>query len=267
MPRLSTRVINAPLLRAAFKWRYDRQFESPEGTGACRGVFSTFAEAGASAPRQAPVGYDVAPAAQMYRDRLARLFPSDYPPLFWLREFLPRVSHVVDLGGHVGVSYYSYRRHLALPASLRWTVCDVPAVAEAGRALAATEGASALRFVSELREAGACEVLFANGSLQYIEPPLTTLLRSLPSLPRHVLVNKTPTHATRSFVTLQNIGVTYCPYRIAARDELPAALAPLGYRLVDTWENADLRCEVPFEHDAGPVTYVGYALTRDEAGA
>jgi putative methyltransferase (TIGR04325 family) len=260
------RLLETPVVRAVRRRRYDALFARSTGGGAFRGAFSSFAEAARSAPGAAPLGYDVQAAGEMYRDRMDRVFPSDYPVLFWFRDILrtsPALAQVMDLGGHVGITYYAYRRYLAFPAGLHWTVCDVPAVTAAGEALAREEGVDALRFVTSLPPTASPDVLLASGSLQYIEPPLPDMLRSLSRPPRHLLVNKLPTHAHREFVTLQNIGITYCPYRISRRDALPAALAPLGYRLVDTWENPDLQCHVPFEADAGPVTYAGYYFRQD----
>jgi putative methyltransferase (TIGR04325 family) len=255
-------LIDLPPLRALRKARFDRRFATPAGGGACRGAFATFADATNSAPRTAALGYDSAPAAAMYRDRLDQLFAADYPALYWLSRISVPASTLIDFGGHVGVSYHAFRSYLAHSMPSRWTVCDVPAVASAGADLARERGASDLHFVSSLADAGAADVFFAAGSLQYLEPDCATLLRQLPALPQHVLINKTPTHPTRSFVTVQHIGVGYCPYRITAHHGFAEQLRPLGYQLRDSWTNPDLRCIVPFEPDAGPITYRGYYFER-----
>jgi putative methyltransferase (TIGR04325 family) len=224
-------------------------------------MFASFAEAAQSAPT-ASLGYDSPEAASMYRDRLERPFAADYPVLYWLHRWLPAVRHVLDLGGHVGVSYYAFRPYLAEAAAMRWTVSDVPAVMAAGRALAEERGASELQFADELSATDPAELFLAAGSLQYLETPLSTILRSLRALPRYVLVNKLPTHATRGFVTLQHIGVSYCPYRITAAGAVAADLGALGYREVDNWTNPELTCIVPFEPTAAPITYRGCAFER-----
>ncbi|MCC6245611.1 MAG: methyltransferase, TIGR04325 family [Gemmatimonadaceae bacterium] len=255
-------IFNLPPLRAMRKARFQRRFATPAGGGACRGVFNTFADAARSAPPTAAVGYDSPDAGAMYRDRLDRLFPSDYPAVYWLRRWGTSLQHVVDLGGHVGVSYYAFRVYLEPSTLPAWTVCDVPAVVTAGRALAVQRDAADLSFVERLDECAAASVLFAAGSLQYLEQPLPELLHQLPALPPFVLVNKLPTHATRTFVTLQHIGVGYCPYRITAADALIEQLAPLGYRLLDRWSNPDLTCVVPFEDDTAPISYSGFAFSN-----
>ncbi|MEP7346740.1 MAG: TIGR04325 family methyltransferase, partial [Gemmatimonadaceae bacterium] len=240
-------LLDAPVVRTLRKRRYDSLFARPSGIGCYRGVFGTFDEAAASAPAGVPVGYDTPESATLYRDRCSRVYPSDYPMLFWMRDILPYCREVFDFGGHVGVTYYAYGSLLRYPADLRWTVSDVPKVIEAGSALARERGAAGLRFTSGFELASGTNLLIAAGSLQYVEPRLDQLLGGLAALPAHILINKTPTHETRTFVTLQNIGVTYCPYLIFQREAIPRSLQALGYELVDTWQTPDMRCEVPFD--------------------
>jgi putative methyltransferase (TIGR04325 family) len=259
-----SRLLDLPPVRWARRRRFDQRFATPAGGGACRGVYATFAEAARSAPSTSSLGYDSTDAASMYRDRLDRVFPSDYPVLYWLQRLMTDGAHVLDLGGHVGVSYHAFRPYLPTVSTVRWTVHDVAAVMAAGRALAVErQAAHELGFADALPDAAAADVFFAAGSLQYLEPTVDDLLRSLVALPRWVVINKTPTHPRRSFVTLQHIGVSYCPYRIHAAGAFPEWLAPLGYRCMDQWENPDLTCVVPFADDAGPITYRGYAFVRD----
>lgn len=259
------RLLDLAPVRALRRARFNARFATPSGGGACRGRFTSFAEALRSAPPSRAIGYDSAPAAGMYRDRLDHVFAADYPLLYWMQRVGRSTDQLIDFGGHVGVSHYAFGRYLGASMPARWTVCDVPAVVAAGTTLARERGARALAFVSQLAEAGAADVFLAAGSLQYLEPDCAALLGELPTLPRVVLVNKLPTHPTHSFVTLQHIGVGYCPYRITARSALAALLLPLGYALQDEWTNPDLTCIVPFEDDAGPITYRGYCFTRAEA--
>jgi hypothetical protein len=74
----------------------------------------------------------------MYRDRVKQVFPNDYPMMVWLSNALDDGARkLFDLGGHVGISYYADQPFLRYPPELSWRVCDVPAVAQAGRRLAA----------------------------------------------------------------------------------------------------------------------------------
>ena len=85
--------------------------ETPE-TNLYRGIFPTFAQAQASAPHTRPVGYDNAGAADLYRERTRRVYPSDYPAMFWLdRLFQEGATSVFDIGGHIGIGYYAYQRY------------------------------------------------------------------------------------------------------------------------------------------------------------
>ena len=251
-----------PGAHALLRRRYERRFRTARGAGALAGVYGSFAEAAAAGPAGAARGYDHAAAGGLYRDLLDAVRPKDYPALFWLRTALPGAREVFDLGGHVGVSFYAFQRYLDYPAGLRWTVCDMPAVAAEGEALARTRDASGLAFTSDSAQADGADVLLASGSLQYIPEPLDALLARLARAPRHVVVNQLPVHPGRGFVTLQNIGVAFCPYRVAAADALPAALAGLGYELVDRWEDPSRRTAVPYHAETTPIEYTGYYFRR-----
>jgi putative methyltransferase (TIGR04325 family) len=54
-----------------------------------------------------------------------RTQPYDYPVLFWLTPILLENTHVLDVGGNVGVHYYVYQKHVPYPTGLRWTVCEL----------------------------------------------------------------------------------------------------------------------------------------------
>ena len=247
-------------IRALRRYRFDRRFVR-HGDGFCRGVFESFAAAVATAPAARPVGYDHGDAAGMYRDRMSRVYAMDYPVLFWLTRLYPTgMSRLFDYGGHVGVCHYAWRRHLESCPIARWTVLDLPTVVQEGAALARTRGERSLEFTSEFATASGADVLLANGSLQYVEDSFARLVSTLASPPRHVIVNKLPTHAGRAFVTLQHIGVAYCPYRIHQVEDVPRSMAAIGYREVDRWENPDLSCRLPFHPEAHPITYRGYCF-------
>lgn len=253
-----SRLRELPAVRRALKSRYEQRFPTAHGFGCLCGEFPTFTDAARAVPPGAPKGYDTPAAAELYRDRLDSILPKDYPALLWLSRALPGASTLFDIGGHVGQLYYTYRRYLELPLALRWTVCDVPAVVRAGETIAHERGATALRFTTRLDEVDGADVVLASGSLQYIERRLDDLLGRAARRPRHVVVNQMPTHPGREIVTLQNIGVAICPYRLAARGALPAALDALGYELVDTWEDPTRRTALPYISAPESVLYEGY---------
>ncbi len=252
------RVREFPLIRAALKARFVRNFPTQRCVGSLAGEYASFAAAAASAPKSIPTGYDLAPAANLYPDRMVRVLLKDYPALLWLSRALPKTSRLFDIGGHVGLMYYSYRKYLTFRDDFAWTVCDVPSTVDAGIALARARGESRLNFTTRLDDAAGSDVILATGSLQYIERPISNLLASLPSLPSHVLINETPTHASREIITLQNIGVAICPYRIARHGALVASITSLGYELVDSWEDPVRRTQIPYVTSHQEITYAGF---------
>ena len=219
-----------------FRAIQSRVLDRLQPINANRGVFSSFAEAEQHAPRTKPLGYDDAASDDWYLQKLTGVQLEDYPAVYWLREAFTDSRSVLEIGGHVGVAYYGFSRILRYPAGLRWTILDVPSVAAAGRALATERQRDDLSFVTDLADAPAAEILLAAGSLQYLEhTTLVPILKRLSRLPRHLIINVTPVYDGPSFVTLQNIGTAYCPYRVFNRLEFIGALESLGYRLGDSW--------------------------------
>jgi putative methyltransferase (TIGR04325 family) len=244
--------------------RYRRNF--PKTKGFC-GIYSSFDEALAEAPPELPRGYDSDEPARMYEDRLSRVFPSDYPVLFWLNRLLGANMHVVDFGGHVGIAFYAYDRYLSYPEGLRYTVVDVPAVVAHGQELARKRGETRLNFTADAAAVGPHELLLASGSTQYLEPadPMANLDR-LGRLPDHVILNRIPIHPSQTFVTLQNIGTTVCPYRIYRRDTVLQGFNTRGYDVMDEWQNLEHACMLPFDRDHSVPFYTGFLLRKRSLG-
>jgi len=227
------------------------------------GVFRSFEEAIASAPAGQPVGYDNAGAASLYRDLLDQPRHDDYPAVFWLHRALRTSRTLLEIGGHVGVAYYAFERLLAPLEGVTWTILDTKAVSQAGRQLARERGRTNLHFVSDFAEvADPVDILFASGSLQYVPgPPLPALLRSMAAVPHHIVINKTPVTDREGFVTLQDIGLSYCAYRIHSRAELIDPLLAMGFELVDSWRK-ERRLVVLGHPERTLEHYSGYYLTR-----
>lgn len=263
--RAAERISGWPVVGGLLRSRYERRFRANRDANLFRGVYRTFDEALASAPGELPTGYDNPAAAAMYLDRTRRTHPTDYPVMFWLqRLFSEGCRTVFDLGGHVGVSYYAYRRHLPYPPGLRWRVHDVPAVMARGRSLALERDAERmLSFADDFAAADGHDILAAQGSLQYLPDTLAERLARLGAPPRHLLVNLMPLHDRETFYTLQGLGTAYCPYRVTATGEFLAGLEALRYRLVDTWENPDKKCDIPFHPAHSLDRYHGFYFRRE----
>jgi putative methyltransferase (TIGR04325 family) len=252
----------APLVSEMFERRFDRAFRDGLMPGLCRGVYRSFQAAAAAAPGTSPIGYDHDSAAQLYQERLGQVYPGDYPMMFWLtKAFADGVTRVLDLGGHIGTSYYAYQRYVQYPAHLRWQILDVPAVAARGRELAAQRDARrALEFVPSFDHASSAELLFTSGCLQYLESTLPAMLAPRSVRPRWVLINLVPLHQVHDFWTVQSIPDAFCPYHVQRDSEFFDAMRDLGYTLEDRWVNVEKRCEVKFHPDYGVEGYVGAAF-------
>lgn len=258
------RVGNLPPLLAWRKKRFDQVFESAPGANLFRGVYASYEEAARAAPRTRPLGFDHPGPAELYRERCTRIYPSDYPPLFWLsRLFASGERRIFDFGGHVGVGYYSYARYLPYPAELEWVVYDVPAVVTRGREIAATNDTlGKLKFTETLADAAHADVLLAFGSLQYLRGSLSDELGGLPSRPRHLIVNLLPVHPSQGYFTVQDIGPAFCPYQIIAEPQLLQDMRRMRYEPVDRWENLEKHCQIRFEPQFSLERYSGYYFRR-----
>src|SRR5687767_3135870 len=86
-------------VRESRKRRFEQQFaghiEGGFGGNLYRGVFATFEEAQASAPQGKPIGYDNQAAADLYLERTRRVYPSDYPVMFWLEKLFQAGARTV----------------------------------------------------------------------------------------------------------------------------------------------------------------------------
>lgn len=264
--RLVDIVAGLPGIKSFVRWEYDRAFAANRNANMFRGVFDTFDAAENSAPKTLPMGYDNAAAAGMYLDRTRRIYPSDYPLIFWLQKlFAEGCTRIFDVGGHIGIGYYGYRRYLTYPATLSWVVHDVPAVMQEGRRLAAVKDTyRGLTFSERFEETANADILFASGSLQYLPEPLWQMVAALKTKPRHVLLNLTPLHARESFFTLQSIGTAFCPYRVSSVGELLQGFESSGYKLIDQWDNPEKKCEIPFHENHSLDRYHGFLFSRTD---
>lgn len=264
-PSVADRAAGWPVVRQWMQARYERRFFATSSLmeNLYRGVFPTFEEAQSSVPTSRLSSYDNQASADLYRERTRRVYINDYPMMLWLSKFFAGGSRsVFDLGGHIGIAYYSYQRLVGFPSDLRWQVMDVPAVNDAGKAWAEENDPSGrLGFTDQAEDASGVDILFAAGSLQYLDYTLSDFIRSLAQRPRHLLLNSVPIHTRSSYFTVQNMGTACCPYRITAEREFLHGLKDLGYTLNDRWENPHRSCMIPFYPDHSLDRYFGFSFS------
>jgi putative methyltransferase (TIGR04325 family) len=244
-----------PLVRRAF----DRSLWHFTGTG----VYPSFAAAMEQIPKDRAIGYNTEAAAKMLRNwPIYQFKPSDYALFFHLRPLLTPGRKLVDFGGSVGITYYLLRQHLSFPEDFVWMVCDLPAVIESGRQMAATRDTPALRFTDKFTDAEGSDILICSGTVQYLDKSLADLLSSLQKMPTHLLINRTPIWDRETMFTLQNIADFTCVYRLMNRQEFIDPLLALGYRLVADWKCIESAFSVWFRPSLWLNSYHGFYFER-----
>jgi putative methyltransferase (TIGR04325 family) len=230
----------------------------PRLFGNCRGLYSTSEEATRAIPRHRRAGYDHSEAATLYSYALDTIRPSDYAALYWISRYPGYLERVFDYGGNVGSAFYGYRTRLKFPPACHWTVCEVHSVAVAGERLASEREETQLSFTTQFERASAATVLITNGALQYIEQPLASRLAALDQKPQRLLINRVAHWNRPAFITLQDIGMSLCPYFVCNREEFIKSLTALGYELLDSWNCPESSCRVRFRQTHQISAYSGY---------
>jgi len=230
-----------------------------------RGLFQTMEQARAAAPPSRTFGYDNRQAAELYQQCLTPRW-GDYALIYWLSRIIESGSELLDIGGNIGIAFYAFEKYLCYPPDFKWVVYDLPASVEAGKRFVKDRPREALEFTARLEDCPNPSILLASGALQYIDRPLSGMLASFASRPKHVLVNKLPVYEGPAFVTLQDIGPSICPYRVFNRAEFIATLTSSGYDLVDQWNIGDLRCRVRL-HPSRSASYSGMYFKLSEQTA
>lgn len=251
-----------PLLRKWHRFEYDQHFDRVcQWQRMFSGVYPSFEAAENAIPTEKIVGFDHLETASFLGQK-ARILPSDYPVMYWLRDLMGPSTHIFDFGGYSGITYRAYAPYLRYPEGMEWIVYDVPAVIAAARKhheqIALTE--KHLRFTDNLEDVDDIDIFLASGSLHYCKKSLSNYIRQLGARPRYLLLNKLPLIPDKSFVTLQNMGPAIAPYRIFNADEFTQEIQALGYRVRDTWSNPDVACYIPFHPDNTVKEFTGMLL-------
>jgi putative methyltransferase (TIGR04325 family) len=248
------------------------QFPREGGYSYFRGVFESFEQAIASAPKSKSIGYNNAALAEEYcnsKAQLETIRDYDYPMLFWLQSIfierkLDNIS-ILDFGGNVGIHFYAYQKYIYYPENLKWLVLDVPEIVKSGKKLSQANPSSKLGFTESIEHISGKDVFMASGSIQYVED-LSVLLKPLIKKPKYLLLNRIPLGEAEQFVTLQNGGKVFYAQYVFNRFNFIKSLQEIGYDLIDLWEDKLDRCIIPFYPQKSIHFYHGmYLKLRDEA--
>ena len=119
---------------------------------------------------------------------------------------------------------------------------------EQGPKLAHERGVENLFFTSDRMKASGATAFITNGTLQYVEEDLSEILRRLPELPEHVLVNRVPMYKGKPYYTVQSSLHSFIPYKIMNTGELIERMSRIGYDAIDQW-NLPRTLHVPLHYD------------------
>lgn len=228
-----------------------------------RGVFHTFAEAVAAAPRGKPIGYNNVDAARMYVEHLnIDLADYDFPALYYLGNILSRLDgscSLLDFGGNIGVHFLKFKTRLDLDR-VKWIICDLPEITRSGEAVC--QRYSNVRFINDISDCGPVDIVLAIGSVQYIED-FVGFLHSSGVNPRYILIGQVLLHDGERFVTLQNGGHVYYPQFVFERVRFISAFNRAGYTLLDSWHDSSNGCSIPF-HPEFTITSRGLFFAKHD---
>jgi putative methyltransferase (TIGR04325 family) len=133
---------------------------------------------------------------------------------------------------------------------------------DAGIQLARTRDETQLEFTIDYHKASGADLLISTGALQLIDVELVQLLAEVEQKPRYILINNVPFTESTTYYTINNIGPSFCPYRILSRPELLASLEQNGYSVLDTWQITGKKLIIPFHPEQSLEHYGGMLLGR-----
>lgn len=260
-----------PLLQRA----YERRFWS-RGMNLMSGAFPSYEAALRHAPAGRPTGWDEQGIAE---NLVGDIIPkrkraesgslpmlvqqtSTFAVLLWLQKLIGPGTHVVDVGGASGLTYWQYRDYFELPPGARWTVVDVPRVTARARSLAASAGERIISYSEDLGTLDRCDVLMSLGCIQYMSPEAYSTFMKAAGRARFVIINKIPLIDGPEFWTLQCLQTTFSPYRVPNKATFLQEFEALGFEVCDAWEVPELSIDIPFQPERHVPSLCGMVLRR-----
>ncbi len=235
---------------------------------AYRGVFNSFEEALNAVPKKFNKDYNPElyqsplKEVELGKDLKEKFNDEDYPVIFWLESIVLNGLTLLDLGGNVGLSYYTYRKYINYPDDFSWIVYELPEAVKAGEKLAKkADQTQQLSFTSDLKEVKNPDILLTCGTLQYLEKSLAKIMEESNFKPQYLFVQRVPFHEEKEYITLQNLGSSAVPYKIQNRTQFVNEICSLGYELIDSWKN-DRTCFIPFYPEYFVDGYSGFYFKK-----
>lgn len=241
------------------KSKYEKKFSTNQYLNLFKEIYPTFDEAAQAASRYEVRGYDNVGSAQMYKDMCNKLFPEDYPTLYWINRINSELTNILDFGGHVGIKRYAFDKYLPQINEVEWKVYDLPKVIEEAKELnhqLDPDGKLNITFQDEIKKEK-IDLFLALGSFQYIPKEVSDIISQLHERPKYMLI-RVPLTKKDTFVTLNHIGTTVCPYIIRNEEQFLSEILDQGYDLLDKWVSPNKVCEIPFFDDYSVRGYTGH---------
>mgnify|MGYP000398001572 FL=1 len=169
---------------------------------------------------------------------------------------------VVDAGGHMGTKYIAFESLIDL-SSTNCTIYDLDAIVKAGKQRQADgKLPEQIIFESDLSACGAADILLASGLLQYLDVPLSQLVKQMQTPPQFIFLNKVAMRDGPAFFTLEQIGPSKVPYQIRCKSDFESEIAAMGYRVLDQWGIPELSHVIATHPLKGASESCGYILER-----
>jgi putative methyltransferase (TIGR04325 family) len=230
-----------------------------------RRSFSSFDKAKFCSSKFISAGHEHEDDIRMHLSASRAARESDYPVFFYLSQSEKPLRSVFDFGGNIGNLFYCYQNYVNFSPDISWKVYDLPELRQVGQNIAAERGESRLRYVDGWDDLDPADLFLASGSLHYFESPLPELLAQTKSLPRRVIVNRTPFSSADDLITIQDNGSFLVPCKLHNKRKFLDGMAALGYKLCGSWPVAERALYVPLHPDCSSETYFGFYFELDKS--
>lgn len=238
-----------------------------------RGVFDSCSQAQSAVPARVVTDYDI--INEVKGEKLEQELPIidkrvldiDYPLLFWLFRLSKPAQRILELGGSIGQSFYSFEDYFPYPDNIQWVIAELPAAVDAGQKAAKQLQEARLSFIDSrhMDQELPADIFVTAGTLQYMDTTIPEVLGQLRELPEHVLIHNLPAHPSQDFWTLQNLEVCEVPYHIHSWGRIVSAMANAGYTLMDKWKNPR-QIEIPYHLEKRVEFYYGFYFRKTRDG-